>query len=383
MEGMKDNKKTPTAKADVIPLFGRDELNLIEFPFGPITAGSTKTFEVEHVSFDRAKKREVRKKLLITGSDAFGLPRPFDDQVIMGMKALTYEAGFTSKRVEFSRYRLCKTLGLPTNGNSYRRLEESFDRIAGTTLKFKDSWWDNGEDEWLSKTFHLIEEVELCSRDRFDRARHKNKSTLLCSFVWSDTIWKSFTDGYIKKIDMTMWRRIGSKPRKDVALRLYRILDKRFYWNPYATFDLSSLCKGTLGVNQDYAPSQMERIINRSSNWLIECGFIRGVRFKTSPGGKLEAMFIKANPRDRRPAKRKEAVGTTSRDGVLKFFDSLAEEKQKKLLSNALEYCKLHAPKLYDGFNRNETQGGATFSEYRELVIKSFLTSRKKRKTAA
>lgn len=144
MEGMKQAKKTNPTTAEVIPLYGRDEMNLIEFPFGPITPSSCKTFEVEHPVWDRKHGREVQRKLLITGSDAFGLPKPTDDQVLMGMKALTYEAGFKSKRVDFSRYRLCKTLGWPISGRSYKRIEESFDRIAGTTLKFKDSWWDKG-----------------------------------------------------------------------------------------------------------------------------------------------------------------------------------------------------------------------------------------------
>lgn len=241
---MRKEKKRLKKTAEIVPLFGRDEMNLIEFPFGPITAGETKTFEVEHPVFDKTLNREVNRKLLITGSDAFGLPRPIDDQVLMGMKALTYEAGFNSRRVEFSRYHLCRTLGWAPDGRSYQRLEEAFDRIAGITLKFKDSWWDKGESEWKSKTFHLIEEVELCSKDRLDRARMKNRKSTqsLCSFVWGEVIWKSFQDGYMKKMDMEMWRKISSQRRKEVPLRLYRILDKRFYRQNHVRFNVRQLC---------------------------------------------------------------------------------------------------------------------------------------------
>ena len=35
----------------VIPLFGRDEMNLTEFPFGPITAATSNTLDVAHVVF--------------------------------------------------------------------------------------------------------------------------------------------------------------------------------------------------------------------------------------------------------------------------------------------------------------------------------------------
>ena len=47
----------------VIPLFGKDEMNLIEFPFGPITSGTTKTLEVEHEVFDARLKRTVVRRV--------------------------------------------------------------------------------------------------------------------------------------------------------------------------------------------------------------------------------------------------------------------------------------------------------------------------------
>ncbi|MEZ6033562.1 MAG: plasmid replication initiator TrfA [Planctomycetaceae bacterium] len=190
-------------------------------------------------------------------SDVYGLPRPIDDQVLLGMKALTYEAGFKFPKVEFTRYRLCKTIGWPTDGRTYRRLEEAFDRIAGTTLKFKDSWWDKGEAVWQSKLFHMIESVSLTSRDQIERNRMKKGSPTdqLCSFIWNETIWKSFTDGFIKKIDMEMFRRISSGRRHDVALRLYRILDKRFHKRMTAKFELRKLCIGTLGLSDQHRPS--------------------------------------------------------------------------------------------------------------------------------
>ena len=385
MEGMKQKKQPTSTNAEIVPLFGRDEMNLIEFPFGPITTGSTKTFEVEHPVFDSKLKREVNRTLLITGSDAFGLPRPVDDQVLMGMKALTYEAGFTSKKVEFSRYRLCKTLGWQTGGSAYKRLEESFDRIAGTTLKFKDSWWDHGESVWKSKTFHLIEEVELCSRDGLDRARltDRRSAQTLCSFVWSDTIWKSFADGYIKKIDMAMWRKISSKRRKEVALRLYRILDKRFYRKAYVRFDVRKLCLGTLGVSRDYAPSQMIRVIKRASDWLVECGFLREVRIQTGRNGGPEATFIKASKRGQVLPSQKKAPKLAAASAAMKYFESLSAAKQERLLRRALAWCQTDKPKAFDGYCRNEKEAGATFKSYRELVISSYLCNRKKQRANA
>ena len=264
----------------VVPLFGKDEMNLIEFPFGPITSTTGKTLEVEHQVFDRMLKREITRRLLITGSDKWGLPRPIDDQVLLGMKALTYEAGCSSPKVEFSRYQLCRTIGWEPDGRAYKRLEESLDRIAATTLKFKDAWWDKGEKEYKSKTFHLITEVEICSRDQLDRKRVATgrSEQRLCSFTWTEVIWKSFEDGFIKTLDMQLFRKIAQGRRREVPLRLFRILDKRFWHSPVARFNLSRLCTGTLGLCPTYSPSQMMRVLERAARWLVECGYLKDMR---------------------------------------------------------------------------------------------------------
>lgn len=270
-------------EANVIPLYGKDEMNLVEFPFGPITATQVKTLEVEHQAFDRVLKREVTRRLLMTGSDKWGLPRPIDDQVLLGLKTLTHEGGFASPKITFSRYQLCRAIGWEPDGRAYRRLEQSIDRIAGTTFKFKDAWWDNGEKEYKSKTFHLITDVEICSRDQLDRSRivtGRNEQQL-CSIRWGEVIWKSFQDGFIRTLDMRMFRRIAQGRRREVPLRLYRILDKRFWHAPVARFHLSRLCIGTLGLSPGYSPSQMKRVLDRAAAWLIECGCLHDYRYAT------------------------------------------------------------------------------------------------------
>lgn len=273
-------------EGNVVPLYGKDEMNLIEFPFGPVTATSVKTLEVEHQAFDRLLKREVTRQLLMTGSDKWGLPRPIDDQVLLGLKTLTHEAGFASPKIVFSRYQLCRAIGWEPDGRTYRRLEQSIDRIAGTTFKFKDAWWDNGEKEYKSKTFHLITDVEICSRDQLDRSRIVTGRTeqQLCSVRWGEVIWKSFQDGFIRTLDMRMFRRIAQGRRREVPLRLYRILDKRFWHAPAARFSLSRLCLGTIGMSPTYSPSQMKRVLDRAAAWLMECGYLQDIRYATERG---------------------------------------------------------------------------------------------------
>lgn len=371
--------------ADVIPLFGRDEMNMVEFPFGPITSRKSKTFEVEHPVYDRQLKREVKRKLLITGSDAFGLPRPIDDQVLIGMKALTYENRFATRRVEFSRYQLCRTIGWSTDGRAYRRLGESLMRIAGTMMIFKDSWWDKGELEWKSMAFHLVDNVELCTRDRFDRGRLKDKQSThqLCSFVWNDAVWKSFQDGYIKSIDMKMFRKISSGRRREVPLRLYRVLDKRLYNTHVARFDLKKLCIGTLGLSPSYCPSEMIRVLDRAANWLIECGFIREMKIKPhEKTGVLQALFYKKGIEKRKITNAAKTVIQNSKSRILEQFEEMPIEKRVRLLAQAIEFCEVDHRELVDGYRRNKNASGETANGYLEMILRAFVTDSKKTKVA-
>lgn len=281
-------------------MFGKDEMNLVEFPFGPIASTKTKTFKVQHEVYDKRLKRNTKKTLLVTGADAFGLPRPIDDQVLVGMKALTADSGFKSKTIRFSRYRLCKTIGWPTDGRAYQRLEASFDRIAGTTLKFKDAWWDKGESVWKSKTFHLIESHELCSRDQIDISRQNSNDRIqqLCSFTWSDVMWKSFTDGNIRTIDMEMFRRISRGRGREVAIRLYRWLGKRLYKKNVFSYDVRKLSEGVLGLNAKHL-SEMKRVLDRSVKVLTSSEFIYAAKY--SNGGKTISF-------QKKPLHRKKAL---------------------------------------------------------------------------
>ncbi len=297
------------------------------------------------------------------------------------MKALTYEAGFKSPRVEFTRYRLCKTIGWSTDGRSYRRLEEAFDRIAGTTLKFKDSWWDKGEEVWQSKLFHMIESVSLTSRDQIDRTRKKNGTSTEqhCSFVWNETIWKSFTDGFIKKIDMEMFRKISSGHKHEVATRLYRILDKRFHKRMTAKFEVRRLCIGTLGVSSNHRPSELVRLLERATDWLMECGYLRDMKItRDETSGKIQAIFVKAGASAMKCDGRRLISGNTPADKLVAWFRSLSAERQASIEEKAAEFCRANHKPMFNGYVRTKAVGGDAFERYREMLVRIFIESRTK-----
>ena len=332
---MNKDSKLPARSADIIPFRGRDEMNLIEFPFGPISPTEQKTLEVEQTVFDRYLKREVTRRLIMTGSDCFGLPRPVDERVLVGLMTLTYEAGFASPRVEFSAYHLCRTIGWNTSGSAYRRLEESFDRLAGTYLKFKNAWYDQGGKEWVSKGFHLIESFELCTlrRLRKKRVETKRAELSLCHFVWNDVIWKSFGDGFIKPVDMEMFRRIGRGRKRDVPLRLFRLLDKKFYKTGIVRFGLDKLAINKLGLSPAH-PSELIRPINRAVRVLTDCGFLERAHYdeRTRTVSFYKKRSIRTRPRKVKEDRRPVNVSPESPDDNLKVW---LEEQSSSELSRA------------------------------------------------
>lgn len=368
--------------------WGRDEMNLVELPFGPITPTACKTLDVVHSVYDQILKRKVTRRTLITGSDAFGLPRPIDDLVLIGMMALTQETGFQSPRVAFSVYQLCRIIGWPIDGRSYNRVEQSISRIAGTTLQFKDAWYDKGEKEFKSKTFHLIDEADLRSRAQIDRARRKhNVEPALSSFVWNQVIWKSFQDGFIRRLDMEMFRKIARGRRRDVPIRLFRLLDKRFHRCSMARFRVEQLAVGILGLGPNYAPSQMRRIINRAGDWLVECGYLANYRYSDSDAIKNGKITFhkrtarkgsQCNRRKRRIVKQRSEseVRGDRRIQDAQWFSQLTEAQWRTIEDQALEAS--YGTELERKFVLGEKDAGkeiATSGAVRRNYIKQFFES--------
>src|SRR5205807_1200511 len=71
---------------------GADELNFAEFPlavFSRRLGASQKTVEFEDDVYDEGAKQSVRRRLVISGSDRYGLPTPADTDVLLVLIQLT------------------------------------------------------------------------------------------------------------------------------------------------------------------------------------------------------------------------------------------------------------------------------------------------------
>src|SRR5512135_960616 len=224
--------------------FGRDEMNLAEFPIALLSERAPK-------GKNTIIYRDGEGVLTIAGSDAYGLPTAADSDVIVGLIQLTKEAnGFTAPIVAFTRYGLLDLLGWPKDGPNYRRLEDGLKRWASVTLNYEKAWWDNQKKSRIDATFHILESV-IIAEVAFSRRRERDSGQHplpLSSFTWNKTFFESCRAGNLKRLDLETYFSLKSA----VSKQMYRFLDKRFYQRPSWAFDLREFACEHVGLGRNY-----------------------------------------------------------------------------------------------------------------------------------
>ena len=276
---------------------GRDELNLAEFPLAAIAdrvPDNQKTLVFEDKIFDSGKSEMITRRLTISASDKYGLPTSLDDEVILGLIQLTKQNRFTERKVNFSRYQLIQILGWRHEGRSYERLEKSLKRWLGVTLYYDKAWWDKEEQTWVDENFHILEQVTLYDQERrLKRLRSANTEPPLSSFAWNEVVFRSFKSGYLKAIDLGVFRQLEYAAAK----RMYRFLDKRFYHKSRWEFDLTEFACDHIGVSRNYDTGQLKRRLQPAIAELESVGFLEVMpvsqRYVKISRGEWRVVFIK------------------------------------------------------------------------------------------
>lgn len=289
---------------------GRDEMNLAEFPLATLADRAPrgcKTLSFEDRIWDRGRRQHIIRRLTVSASDKYGLPTATDDEVILGLVQVTKAAGFAERRVRFSRYQLVHLLGWRDEGRSYRRLEQSLKRWLGVTLYYENAWWDRAQKRWVDAHFHLLEELVLYRRQvRLAVATTRRGETSLSSFTWNETVFRSFQAGFLKRLDLTLYRRLSLAPAK----RMYRFLDKKFHRAGTQRFKLRVFACEHVGLSRRYDAAQLKRRLSPAVAELERAGFLSPLaaseRYRRLRRGEWEIVFVH-HPELRR--KRRTASG--------------------------------------------------------------------------
>lgn len=269
---------------------GTDELNLAEFPLASLasrTEPGQNTLLFEDTIFDEGANAQVNRSLVIAGSDHFGLPTNVDSDILLLLVHLSnVRNGFKSKRVEFSRYELIKFLGWPHDGRSYKRLNESLQRWCSVTLHYKHAWWQRSGQKWRTRSFHVLETLELRGKDEI------HDDGLSC-FTWNDVLFESFNSGNLRRIDLGVYFNL----KLATSRQLYRFLDKRFYRSGRLVFGLAQFATEHIGLSRRYDNYEIKRKLGAAIRELEAIGFLRKLsdteRYRKLSPGKWEITLEK------------------------------------------------------------------------------------------
>lgn len=317
----------------------RDEMNLAEFPLAILSTRADPNIKtLEFKDSIRGKNGEViERSWIITGADKFGLPTASDDEVLLGLLKLSVDAGLSNRKVVFTRYELMKILRWSTEGRNYSRLQKSLDRLSGVRIKAKNGFYDNDTKAHCTKNFGIIDEYEI------NDGRDERKPSF---FTWSEVLFNSFQVGFIKKLDLDFYLDLKSA----VSKRLYRYLDKHFWYRPRIAIDLFLLAHEKIGISRNYKyVSSIRQQIDPAVEELIEKGFISGVEYD-----QRQIIFIKKDIETGKPKDKRQIV-------LGKLIDrGVRESSARSIIYDACEDMLSRIESIIEYFDKLKAKGGIT-----------------------
>lgn len=273
-----------------------DELNLAEFPLGFLSDRAppgVRTRILEDKKWDAATKKHFKRRLIVTASDAFGLPTQGDNEILMALfRIAELYNQFQDPRVQFRLHQVIRLLGWDNHGRSYQRVRLGMDRLATVGIKSERAWWDREAQEHKTRTFSILD-----SWEDFERKSRRSGTLLEGSsvFVWGDMIFRSLKSRYTKAIDMEVFRSL----RSAIAKQIFRLVDKRFRcYGPRWEFDLREFAIEKLGLSGSYKyESEIQKKLAPALQELEALGIVASeARYLTLCRGRHRIVFS-AGPR--------------------------------------------------------------------------------------
>jgi hypothetical protein len=300
----------------------RDEMNLAEFPLTVLSKRadpSVKTLEFS--DYVKGKNGElINRAWIITGADKFGLPTSSDDEVLLGLLKLTADDGLQNRKVHFTRYELLRILRWTTEGRSYTRLQNALDRLSGVRIKASNAFYDNETKLHSTRNFGIIDAYEI----------NDGRDTRPSFFTWSEVLFKSFQVGFIKKLDLDFYLDLQSA----VSKRLYRYLDKHFWYRSRIQVNLFTLAHEKIGVSRNYVyASSLRQQLEPALEELKERGILSEYEF-SGKGKSTELVMIAAH------APKKIATAPQPTSGVDQAAIARPSSSADTRLEKGLDTCE-------------------------------------------
>ncbi len=287
-----------------------EEISTTEFPISLLSERESKEKTVEFKSIALLPDgTEVQRRLIVSGSDAYGLPTSGDEPVWLSVLSIAKEQGFRSRTIRVGMSELLTRMGLTNTGANRDRLSRAIWRLATTTLVVENLYRESADANPLKTfTFHLLQNttVEMpwdikrdpktkqpvldekgrpirVMRERKDPGEvAKGPRGGQVAITVSEEVWDAILGGSAKALRFGTYLSLEDATSR----RLYRFLDLRRAEgvNPFS-IGLSVLAFEHLGVPRGTKRAKFMPGLERAHEKLVEIGLLEKVRISEERRG--------------------------------------------------------------------------------------------------
>jgi hypothetical protein len=203
----------------------------------------------------------------ISVPEPYELPGTFDQDTWVAVQTLVNLRGGmpTDGKLSFSLYELLEIMGRPDNGQNYKELRESLQRLSATYIYSENAFYSKDIEKFETRGFNLWDVYFSQTVNRkLGRASEKHE------LEFHSVVRRSFQAEYLKTLDKDFYYSLSSR----FAKRLYRLIDRKRQENLSWSVPLERL-KQLLPLPVSYRyPSKIKTVLKTAHGELRERGFL-------------------------------------------------------------------------------------------------------------
>jgi Replication initiator protein A len=203
----------------------------------------------------------------ISVPEPYELPGTFDQDAWVAVQTLVNMRGGmpADGKLSFSLYELLEIMGRPDNGQNYKELRESLQRLSATYIYSENAFYSKDIEKFETRGFNLWDvHFSQTVNKKVGRASEKHE------LEFHSVVRRSFQAEYLKTLDKDFYYSLSSR----FAKRLYRLIDRKRQDNLSWSIPLERL-KQLLPLPVSYRyPSKIKTVLKTAHGELREQGFL-------------------------------------------------------------------------------------------------------------
>jgi hypothetical protein len=213
------------------------------------------------------KSERLEQYWRISVPEPYDLPGTFDQDTWVAVQTLVNMRGgmSTDGKLSFSMYELLEIMGRPDNGQSYKELRESLQRLSATYIYSENAFYSKDIEKFETRGFNLWD-IHFSQTLNKKLGRASERHTL----EFHSVVRRSFQAEYLKTLDKDFYYSLSSR----LAKRLYRLIDRKRRDDLIWLVPLERL-KQLLPLSESYRyPSKVKTVLKAAHGELREKGFL-------------------------------------------------------------------------------------------------------------